>query len=411
MADIKITELPDGGRLAAGDILPIVRTADNFRATAGDVAGLDSGTAPGDVPVLGDDGNGNGVLDGAIVVVAEQVTFDGTGTDLSANDVQAALVELSGLVDGLEADTAEVKVSATDTTAGFLNSKVTVGSSLEKSITDPAADEKMLLDINSNIAKVINWKKSADIAAAGTTDLSTATGNLIHITGTTGPITSFGTVQAGAMRLLVFDAVVTITYHATNMILPGNANITTAAGDAAIFLSEGSGAWRCIEYTRRSGKALVRSDALPGQIVGSDVASYTTSASLTPIMPFDDSVPQNNEGAEFLSQAYTMVNSANKLRISYQGTAAASTVSSFAVACFKDSDANALHSLFSNNGVGPGPTGFRGLFEFLPAAASVTIKLRAGGATGGAVRLNGGTTARLGNGNQQCTLLIEEIQV
>ncbi len=40
------------------------------------------------------------------------------------------------------------------------------------------------------------------------------------------------------------------------MILPGAANITTAAGDVAIFRSEGSDAVRCIGYQRASGAAL-----------------------------------------------------------------------------------------------------------------------------------------------------------
>lgn len=59
--------------------------------------------------------------------------------------------------------------------------------------------------------------------------MSTATGNLVHITGTT-TITSFGTVQAGARFTLVFDGVVTVTYNATSLILGTAAeNITTAA--------------------------------------------------------------------------------------------------------------------------------------------------------------------------------------
>lgn len=90
--------------------------------------------------------------------------------------------------------------------------------------------------------------QGANIASGSTTDLSTATGNYITITGTT-TITSFGTAQAGAERTLHFSGILTLTHNATSLILPGAANITTVAGDVAVFRSLGSGNWRCVSYT------------------------------------------------------------------------------------------------------------------------------------------------------------------
>lgn len=90
--------------------------------------------------------------------------------------------------------------------------------------------------------------KSTAIPSATTTDLSTATGRFAHITGAT-TITGFGTVAAGVIRELVFDGALTLTHNATSLILPGGANITTGAGDTAIFVSEGSGNWRCLNYS------------------------------------------------------------------------------------------------------------------------------------------------------------------
>jgi len=67
------------------------------------------------------------------------------------------------------------------------------------------------------------------MASATTVNLATATGNLIHITGTT-TITGFGTVQAGAEFTLVFDGALTIVHNATTLKL-NNAgeNIVTVA--------------------------------------------------------------------------------------------------------------------------------------------------------------------------------------
>ena len=108
-----------------------------------------------------------------------------------------------------------------------------------------------------------NEAKGTNIASATTTDIGAAVGNYVHVTGTT-TITGLGTIQAGTRRVVVFDGILLLTHNATSLILPnaGN-NITTAAGDAAIFVSEGSGNWKCVEYQRASGQALVQSFGTP----------------------------------------------------------------------------------------------------------------------------------------------------
>lgn len=101
----------------------------------------------------------------------------------------------------------------------------------------------------------LNEAKGADIASATTPNITSATGNMIHITGTT-TITGFATGTAGIRRILVFDGALTFTHNATSLILPTGANITTVANDTAIMVSEGSGNWRCIAYYRKDGTAL-----------------------------------------------------------------------------------------------------------------------------------------------------------
>lgn len=91
--------------------------------------------------------------------------------------------------------------------------------------------------------------KGTDIASAGTTNLAAATGVFVHITGTT-TITAFGSAAAGVERDLVFDGILTLTHNSTSLILPGGANIATAAGDTATAISEGSGNWRVVSYNR-----------------------------------------------------------------------------------------------------------------------------------------------------------------
>jgi len=109
------------------------------------------------------------------------------------------------------------------------------------------------------IAGVVSVEfKGADIASATTTDLSTATGDFVDVTGTT-TITGLGTLAAGIERTVRFTGILTLTHNATSLILPGAANITTAANDRAVFRSLGSGNWLCVSYNKASGAAVVSS--------------------------------------------------------------------------------------------------------------------------------------------------------
>ena len=89
--------------------------------------------------------------------------------------------------------------------------------------------------------------KGSDIASATTTDLGAVVGLMHDITGTT-TITGFGTVSAGLWKIVKFEGALTLTHNATSLILPGSANIVTVAGDVGIFMSEGSGNWRCLAW-------------------------------------------------------------------------------------------------------------------------------------------------------------------
>lgn len=88
---------------------------------------------------------------------------------------------------------------------------------------------------NPSVAPEVIYRKATAIAAAATTNIwTTGPGDYVHITGTGGPITSFGTAPyAGAERTVIFDGVVTVTQNATSLICPGATNFFTAAGDRA----------------------------------------------------------------------------------------------------------------------------------------------------------------------------------
>jgi hypothetical protein len=98
-------------------------------------------------------------------------------------------------------------------------------------------------------AKILNEAQGADIASAGTVNLTTATGNYVHITGTT-TITAI-TLAQGAERTVVFDGALVLT-NGASLILPFGSSITTTAGDVAIFRGEAAGVVRCVSYSHKS---------------------------------------------------------------------------------------------------------------------------------------------------------------
>mgnify|MGYP007071577223 CR=1 FL=1 len=97
--------------------------------------------------------------------------------------------------------------------------------------------------------------KGTDAPSASTTDLARYGADFTDITGTTG-ISALGTVRAGGVRRVRFTGILTLTHNATSLILPGAANITTAANDTATFVSLGSGNWLCLSFQKASGQPL-----------------------------------------------------------------------------------------------------------------------------------------------------------
>jgi hypothetical protein len=117
---------------------------------------------------------------------------------------------------------------------------------------------------------------SNTLAAAATTDLSTVDATFITLTGTAATIAGLGTLTAGMYKWVVMNAAHTLTHNGTSLILPTAANITAASGDVAMFVSLGSGNWRCLSYLRATGKQVLDTAALLSEL-GAAAAANTIS--------------------------------------------------------------------------------------------------------------------------------------
>lgn len=104
------------------------------------------------------------------------------------------------------------------------------------------------------------WEQGSNIASD--TTIAVGEGGYFVVTGTT-TITDIdpSTDKAGREFDLRFADALTLT-HGSNLILPGAANITTAAGDVARFRSEGSDTVRCVGYMKADGSSVTASASM-----------------------------------------------------------------------------------------------------------------------------------------------------
>lgn len=137
------------------------------------------------------------------------------------------------------------------------------------------------------------------LSSAGTTDLGTVPTHLVNITGVV-TITSFGSTASTTYPVyrLTFSGSLTLTHNGTSLILPGAANIQTAANDTAVALYLGSGNWQVVEYTPA---------ALPpqnAQRCGFDQLSMSNGASNSVInWSYNNATLINSSGGAFTANA------------------------------------------------------------------------------------------------------------
>ena len=186
-----------------------------------------------------------------------------TNTIQVRRGANADLPTLSAGEIGFSTDTKQLHIGD-----GTTNHEIAMLANVLKNIVEDTTPQLGgALDCNSH---QVGWSKGADVASASTLTLGTD-GNYFDITGTT-TITSIGSLGIGTVVMLHFDGILTLTHNATDLILPGGVDITTTSGDEAIFVEYASGDWRCVAYTKASGKAVAR------DTVVKKTATYTATA-------------------------------------------------------------------------------------------------------------------------------------
>jgi len=246
--------------------------------------------------------------------------------------------------------------------------------------------------------------KGADIASATALPVITD-GNYFDVTGTTS-ITSINTVGVGAVIRLHFDAILTLVSSSFDLVLPGGANITTAAGDEATFIEYASGDWRCTSYQRATGASVNAGASV--QVVNTQTGIVLTGTTTT---PDDDTIPQITEGDEYMTLAITPTSINNRLRIVVVINLSSSVANALITALFQDATANALTVASESKATGE-KTCISFSYEMVAGTvSSTTFRVRAGAPSAGTTTFNGDGGTRKFGGVLASSITITEIQV
>jgi hypothetical protein len=148
----------------------------------------------------------------------------------------------------------------------------------------------------------------------------------------------------------------------------------------------------------------------PGQEVQRQFNFTGAVNSGTTALPNDDTIPQNAEGDQYMTQAITPTSAANLLDVDHLGNYSMGATPYIGIALFQDATANAIAASFlvgsANTWATPAP--LRWMMQ-ASIASSTTFKIRAGSTGGATVTFNGQTAARKFGGVMSSYLQVREI--
>lgn len=128
-------------------------------------------------------------------------------------------------------------------------------------------------------------------------------------------------------------------------------------------------------------------------------------------IPFDDSIPQSNEGDQYMSLAITPKSATSKLKITVVGNFGLSSADEFGMALFQDSTADAL-AVASVLGSATSTVQAVIVYEMVSGTTSATtFKVRAGVSGGTTITFNGRGAGRIYGGKMASSITIEEIGI
>lgn len=254
--------------------------------------------------------------------------------------------------------------------------------------------------------KIFKAAKGADVASVAGAITLGDDGNYFDITGTNA-ITSITAKTAGTQVVLQFDSTASLV-DGSNLKLAGN--FQGAAESQIMLVSDGTN-W--FEVCRQPNTFTpTATNALAGSVVQVQSTKTGAVATGTTVIPMDDTIPQNTEGDQYLSQAITPSNASNTLLIIAVVNLSNNNTSCYdTIALFQDSTANALASSTEIANSSQAPICLTLFYSMAAGTTSATtFKIRAGADLAGTTTINGFNGARKHGGVLMSSLTIMEIK-
>lgn len=142
-----------------------------------------------------------------------------------------------------------------------------------------------------------------------------------------------------------------------------------------------------------ASKKITYQNFTSGMTLQTVTASYNAVDTTTSSIPYDDTIPQNTEGKEFMSVTITPKRANSKLRISFNAMYSTSAKATVVCAIFRDSTANALGATATECTLDDPMTNFFELDVDASSITATTFKVRLGTSTG-TLTFNGEASAR-----------------
>jgi hypothetical protein len=178
-------------------------------------------------------------------------------TQLQFGAVDLAGDKVTGILPVVDGGTGAATAAAARTSLGLGNIAVLAAPS--GTVVGTTDAQTLTNKTLASIVGSVDLNTATTIASASSINLDNILGNRVHISGTTA-ITSI--VLSKGPRTVIFDGILVLTHNATTNNLPGAANITTAAGDRAVYEGDGTTVY-CVSYVKASGISVVNSVVTP----------------------------------------------------------------------------------------------------------------------------------------------------
>jgi len=324
------------------------------------------------------------------------------------------------------ADDAITAAKIDDDGTGFTVGDLTVGNITSTGVTTGfLSPDSITLDGSSAATVTVNSavSASATVVVDGVSG-TIAVGMVVNVSDTT--VRSI--TDAASQSAISVDDTLTITAVASQTSFTVSEAVTIA-GNVVLILRADESSKMVLDASAAStdvGDEILFEDATSDGSILLDTAAAGTIVQVknvmdfnkvngSTVMPEDDTIPQNDEGVEFLTLDITPTSATNKLKIEVHGFWNTQAQNWATMALFQDSTANALNAVTIIEIGSVNATVLTGtsLVHFMDAGttSTTTFKVRVGSKAAGNVTMNGVNDVRKFGGVMGSGITITEIAV